>query len=263
MKLNLTGKTAFIAGSSSGIGRACAFALAQEGCTVIISGRNREKLQRTQEDIASQTGSPVLSVTGDLDRASQIRRMLDEAISQFGPINILIANNGGPPTGTPLALSEESYLHAWERTFMSTIRLVNGCIPSMLEQRWGRIITITSISVRQPVPDLALSNAYRSATTAWMKSLSDEVAASGITVNMIAPGYIRTDRLRELILKRAEQSGSSENDVADEMSKAIPIGKLGKPEDVSNLVAFLSSELAEYITGVTILVDGGLYRGMP
>ncbi|MBL0176837.1 MAG: SDR family oxidoreductase [Ignavibacteria bacterium] len=261
MKLGLNGKTAFIAASSDGIGRAIARSLASEGARLVLCARREEPLSALQEELRAAHGAEVEYVTGNLDAAGDVTRMTDAALEMYGTIDILVANNGGPQPGTFEALDETAWAAAWERTLLSPVRLIRALLPGMKARGWGRIVTVTSISVKQPIARLMLSNTYRAAVTGMAKTLSDEVAGLGITVNCIAPGYIGTDRLTHLFADRAAQSGRTPDEERALMLAGIPAGRLGLPEEVGDLACFLASERAAYITGETILVDGGLYRG--
>jgi 3-oxoacyl-[acyl-carrier protein] reductase len=262
MNLELTGRTAFVAGASDGIGRAIASALAAEGCRLVLAARRGDVLSEVKQSLREAHDTQVEFVVGDLDTADDIARMHDTALRFFGGIDILVTNNGGPRTGIFAELDDEAWTQAWNRTLMSAIRLIRGFLPGMLANGWGRIVNITSISVKQPVPRLLLSNAYRAAVTGMARTLSDEVAGRGVTVNCIAPGYIGTARLEHLFGDRALQSGSTPEAERAAMVRGIPAGRLGLPEEIAALAAFLASERAAYITGTTIQVDGGLYRGL-
>jgi 3-oxoacyl-[acyl-carrier protein] reductase len=262
MKLGLNGKTAFVAASSGGIGRAIARSLAAEGARLVLCARREEALSALQEELRAAHGTDVEYVTGDLDRAEDVARMTGAALEMYGAIDILITNNGGPQPGAFDALDESAWEAAWERTLLSPVRLIRAFLPGMKARGWGRIVNVTSISVKQPIARLMLSNSYRSAVTGMAKTLSDEVAGLGITVNCIAPGYIGTDRLAHLFADRAAQSGRTPDEERATMMTGIPAGRLGRPEEVGDLACFLASERAAYITGSTILVDGGLYRGV-
>ena len=261
MKLGLNGKTAFVAASSDGIGRAIARSLAAEGCGIVLCARNEDKLTAFEKQLRNDTGVDVDSIVGNLDDASEIDRIARAALGMHGVIDVLVTNNGGPGPGSFESLDEVAWLSAWNRTLMAPVRLIRSFLPGMKERRWGRIINITSISVRQPIPRLLLSNAYRAAVTGMAKTLSDEVAALGITVNCIAPGYIATDRIAHLFADRAAQSGRTADEERRTLTAAIPAQRLGSPDEVGDLACFLASERAAYISGTTILVDGGLFRG--
>jgi 3-oxoacyl-[acyl-carrier protein] reductase len=262
MELGLQHRVAFIAGSSDGIGRAIAATLAAEGCRIMLAARRGDVLALLKEQLHTAHGVDIAYVTGDLDSADDIARMQAATLSRFERVDILVTNNGGPRTGSFDLLSEDDWSHAWNKTLMSAVRLIRGFLPGMTANGWGRVVNITSIAVKQPVQRLMLSNAYRAAVTGMARTLSDEVASRGITVNCIAPGYIGTDRLRHLFADRAVQSGSTPDAEHQATIARIPAGRLGEPGEIAALAAFLASDKAAYITGTTIQVDGGVYRGL-
>lgn len=262
MNLGIEGRKAFIAGSSDGIGRGIAEALAAEGCEIVLCARGAEKLERVVEELKGRSGHGVHSVTADLDSAEDIDRAVSRVLTAVGHIDILVTNNGGPPTGTFDQLNEAQWTGAWNRTFLSAVRLIRGFLDGMKNRRWGRVIGVTSISVKQPIHRLILSNSYRAGVTGMMKTLSQEVAAYGITVNTIAPGYIETARMTQLFAERSAAPETAEHDEREALIRTIPAGHLGTPADIGALAAFLASEQAHYITGTTILVDGGMYKGL-
>ncbi|MDH7515872.1 MAG: SDR family oxidoreductase [Bacteroidota bacterium] len=262
MELHLNGKNAFVAGSSAGMGRAIATALAEEGCNVVLCARCEERLREACEEIRRKTSADISFVTADLDERDDIDRAIRLTLERYGGIDILVTNNGGPPPGCFDDLDETQWELGWQRTLMSMVRLTRGFLPSMRRRQYGRVINITSISVRQPIQRLLLSNAYRAAVTATAKTLADEYAADGITVNNIAPGYISTQRLSQLFSDTAHTHNRSVDEEIRDLIERIPARRLGTPEDVAALACFLASDRASYITGTTILVDGGLYRGL-
>lgn len=262
MDLQLNGKVALVAASSQGIGKACALALAGEGCRVICNGRTEATLQAAVEDIRSQTGADVHGIAADVTRADEIERLVREAKEKFGPIEILVTNAGGPPPGQFMDMTEAQWQAAFDLTLMSTVRLIRAVIPDMQAARWGRIINITSVSVKQPIDGLLLSNSYRAAVIGLAKTLSNEIGPDGITVNTIAPGYTLTGRLEELFENRAKQSGKSVETIQTELAQGVPLRRLGQPAEIGNLAAFLASAQAAYMTGTVIAVDGGYVKGL-
>jgi 3-oxoacyl-[acyl-carrier protein] reductase len=262
MDYGLKTKTAFVAGSSGGIGRAIAFALAKEGCNLMLCARRKDVLEELANTLSSDFGVTVNFYPANLDNQDELNAAIAETMKHYSGIDVLITNNGGPPPGDFESLTEELWAQGWNRTLMSTVRFIKGFLPYMKEQQWGRIINITSIAVLQPVPRLLLSNAYRAAVTGMAKTLSNEVASQGITVNNIAPGFIETQRFTNLLHDRATQASKSPEEMRTEQVKVVPAGRVGQPEELGALAAFLASEAASYITGTTIPVDGGLHKGL-
>ncbi|MDX6510736.1 MAG: 3-oxoacyl-[acyl-carrier protein] reductase [Gaiellaceae bacterium] len=246
MNLGLQGRTAVVCGASSGMGLAIAEALAAEGANVAMFARRRELLEREAERIGG------LPVRGDLTNPRDLDRLVEQTVNAFGGIDVLVNNGGGPPRGAALEKKPEDYEAAVELLLISAIRLTGLCLPHLQAGGRGRVINITSSSVREPVENLVLSNAVRPGVIGWAKTLSRELGPSGVTVNSIAPGRIATDRLREIY-----PDGPSEEDLAP-----IPLRRLGEPREVADVVCFLASDRAAYVTGATIAVDGGLTRGL-
>ncbi|MBI2856007.1 MAG: SDR family oxidoreductase [Chloroflexi bacterium] len=262
MDLGLQGKVAIVGASSRGLGKASALALAQEGAQVVICARNREPLEQAKEEISRLTSSPVHSVVMDMSRHGDIDILVKETVDRFGGVDIVVNNAGGPPGGRPLDMTEEQWNHAIEQNFLSAVRLSTGAIPYMQHKRWGRIINILSVSVKQPLENLVLSNSVRMAVVGFAKTLADEVGRYNITVNNVLPGSILTDRIRSLNQALAEREGKSPEDVLEDRARAIPMRRIGQPEELASLVAFLASERASYISGASIQVDGGALRAM-
>ncbi len=252
MDLGLKNKVAFVAASSEGLGKSVALELAKEGAHVIICGRNTETLKTTEAEIKA-LGASVLSLTGDLSIAKDRIRMIEATLKEFGRVDILVTNSGGPPAGKFEAFDEEDWDKAFRQLVGSAVGLIKGFLPGMKERKWGRIIAITSISVKQPVNNLILSNAVRTSVVGLMKTLAAEVGEYNITVNNVLPGYTQTARLTKLI-----EGNPSVASVTGE----IPLGRFGKPKEFAAAVTFLASERASYITGVSLPVDGGLIKGM-
>jgi 3-oxoacyl-[acyl-carrier protein] reductase len=251
MDLGIRGKVALVCASSKGIGRAAAYALAGEGVHLAICSRDEGALRATAADLHAATGAEVLAVPADLRRAEDIQHLVDATVGRYGRLDILINNTGGPPPGRFEAHDDAAWQTAFETLLLSVVRLTRLAIPHMRRERWGRIITVTSTSVKQPIPNLILSNALRAAVTGLCKTLSAELAPEGITVNTVAPGRILTDRLISLY-------GGSEDAARGGAAAGVPIGRVGEPPDMGNTIAYLCSEQAGYLTGVTIQVDGGL-----
>ena len=263
MDLGLAGKRALVAAASRGLGKAMALQLAREGAKVAICARDEARLRAAAEEIERETGAgvEVLAVPTDLTDPAQIEHLVATVRERWGGIDILVANAGGPPPGSFSELSDEQWEAAFQLTLMSAVRLARAVIPGMIEQRWGRLIFSTSVSVKQPIANLILSNSLRLAVIGLAKSLANELAGYNITVNSVCPGATATERLRELIKHQAERAGVSYEEAEREFwVKEIPMGRLGRPEELAALVAFLASERAGYITGTAIQVDGGAVR---
>ena len=262
MDLGIEGRVALVAAASKGLGKAAAMELAREGARVVIAARDEEELAAAADDIRHTTGADVLAVPADVTVVADIEALVGAAASEFGDIDILVNNAGGPRPGVFTDMTDADWLVAINLNLMSAVRLTRLVLPGMRRKRWGRIINMTSISVKQPLPNLILSNAARSAVVAMAKTLSLQVAADGITVNNVCPGTILTDRVRSLAANTAQVQGITPEQALQQMQADIPMGRLGRPEELAALIAFLASERASYITGATIQVDGGLYRGL-
>ena len=262
MDLGLKGKIALIAAASKGLGKAAAMELSKEGASVVIAARGEETLRVAADEIRGLTGGRVLPVRADVTLLAEVEALVSTVIAAFGHIDILVNNAGGPRPGQFTDMTDENWLSAVDLNLMSTIRLTRLVLPGMREQRWGRIINITSVSVKQPIPTLILSNTARAGVVAMAKTLSGQVAAEGITVNSVCPGYALTDRVRNMASARAQTEGKSAQEIIATWESTIPAGRLGKPEELAALVAFLASERAAYITGTTIQVDGGFVQGL-
>ena len=258
MNLGLTGKTALVTAASKGMGKACALGLAAEGARVVMCARTDVDLQAAAEEVRSKTGAQVVAMPADVTRADQVKALVARAHEAFGGVDILVANAGGPPRGYFDELSDEQWYGAFEVSLLSVVRLIREVLPSMRQRRWGRIITIQSSSVKQPIDGLDLSNAIRPGAAGLMKTLATELGAANILVNTVCPGRILTDRL----LGGARQAGLSPEEYVRQVGADVPMGRVGTPEEFANVVVFLASERASYVTGVAIQVDGGLIRGL-
>ncbi len=258
MDLGLTGKTALVTAASKGMGKACALGLAAEGARVVMCARTDVDLQAAAEDVRGKTGALVVAMPADVTRADQVKALVARAHEAFGGVDILVANAGGPPRGYFDELSDEQWYGAFEVSLLSVVRLIREVLPSMRQRRWGRIITIQSSSVKQPIDGLDLSNAIRPGAAGLMKTLATELGADNILVNTVCPGRILTDRL----LGGARQAGLSPEEYVRQVGADVPVGRVGTPEEFANVVVFLASERASYVTGVAVQVDGGLIRGL-
>lgn len=262
MELGLTGKVALVAAASKGLGYATALGLAREGAKVALSARTAEEIHAAAERIKSETGAETLPLVADVTKSEDIVRMVEETVSAFGGLQIVVPNSGGPPPGTFETLTEAQWQAGLDSTLYAMSRLVAAALPHLKSAGWGRIIVITSTSVKQPIPNLLLSNTYRAGIVGLCKTLSQEFAPYGITVNNVAPGSFDTDRLKSLHTRVAQASGISFEEARKQAEARIPLGRLGRPEELANAMVFLASEAASYITGQTILVDGGQTLGI-
>ena len=262
MDLGLKNKVALVAAGSRGLGRAVAEELAAEGASLVLCARDSSTLDETAAAIAKSNEAHVLAVPADVTVTDDIKRVVNTGIERFGRIDILVTNAGGPPAGRFEQLTHEQWEHAIRLTLFSAIELTRQVLPGMKERRWGRILNITSIAVKQPVENLLLSNSLRAGLTGFARTLANEVAADGITVNNIMPGYTRTERLDELAQMMAEKQGISADEFRGKWEKEIPMGRLGEPREFAALATFLVSERASYITGTSIQVDGGWIKSL-
>ena len=260
--LGIRGKVALVAAASQGMGRATALALGREGCKVAICARNEGPLEASAKAIRNETGAEVLSVAADVGRADGVQRFVEKALSGFGGVDLLVANAGGPPTGRLEDLTEEQWSQAFDLTLQSTVRMARACVPSMKARHGGAIVAITSISVKQPLENLILSNTMRAGVVGLVKTLARELGGHGIRVNAVAPGWIGTDRHKDLARSRAEREKKTLEATMAEDAKEVPLGRIGRPEEVADLIVYLLSERASYITGNVVQIDGGLYRGV-
>ena len=261
MDFGIEGRTALVAASSKGLGRAVAEELATEGARVILCARGAETLEATRAALAD-AGAEVTAVAADLTDPLQVERVVEVGVETFGPIDILITNTGGPAPGPFESHTPEAWSQAVRQNLNSVLNLARSVLPAMKERRWGRIVTITSVAVKQPVDGLILSNSIRAAVTGFAKTLANEVAPFGITVNNVMPGYTRTERLDQLAADIAERSGGSVDDAFSAWEGQIPLGRIGDPREFGALVAFLASDRASYITGTSIAVDGGAVKAL-
>jgi 3-oxoacyl-[acyl-carrier protein] reductase len=262
MELGLRGKVALVAAASKGMGKACALGLAAEGARVAMCARGEAALNDAAAEVKRKTGAEVLAVPADVSRAEDIRRVVASVPKTWGGIDILLANAGGPPPGPFEQMTDEQWTSAFEQVHLSTVRLIREVIPHMRQSRWGRILTIQSSSVKQPVEGLVLSNGIRPAVAGLFKTLAGDLAKDGITVNVVLPGRIMTDRFIQHQTDRAGRAGRTIEAQLKLAASDIPAGRIGTPEEFANLVVFLASERASYITGAVIQVDGGLINSV-
>jgi 3-oxoacyl-[acyl-carrier protein] reductase len=262
MDFGLRGKVALVAAASKGMGKACALGLAAEGARVAMCARGEAALNDAAAEVKRKTGADVLAVPADVSRVEDIRRVVASVTDAWGGIDILLANAGGPPPGPFEQMTDEQWTNAFEQVHLSTVRLIRGVIPHMKQSRWGRILTIQSSSVKQPVEGLILSNGIRPAVAGLFKTLAGDLAKDGITVNVVLPGRIRTDRFIQHQTDRAARAGRTLEAQLELAARDIPAGRIGTPEEFASLVVFLASERASYITGAVIQVDGGLINSV-
>jgi 3-oxoacyl-[acyl-carrier protein] reductase len=262
MDLGLNGKIAVVCASSEGLGKASAMALAQEGVKLVVCSRREKAINETASEIRKATGAEVLPVVADVSVPADIAKLAKAAAGKFGTIHILVNNAGGPPTGDILTLSDEQWQKAHDLTLMSMVRMTREVLPFMIDQKWGRIISITSFVAKQPADELMLSVSIRPGILGLSKILSNQYAKHNITVNTICPGNIFTKRQEELSQTRAANKKMSVDEYVASQTINIPAGRYGRPEEVGEIVAFLASERASYISGANLLVDGGLAKGI-
>jgi 3-oxoacyl-[acyl-carrier protein] reductase len=262
MDLGLRGKVAIVAASSQGIGRATAEVFAAEGCKVAMCARNEPALAAAAEKMRIRYSAEVFHRALDVTDADAVHGFVEAVVAKFGAADICVTNAGGPPAKGFLAASVDEWRKAVDTNFMSTVYFAREVIPHMQRRRWGRIITITSITTKQPVADLVLSNAVRASVVGLVKSLANEFGKDGILVNNVGPGFTATDRLKELAKSRSAASGTSEKDLFDGWAADTALRRLGEPKEVADTIVWLASDRAAYVTGQTVLVDGGLYKGL-
>jgi 3-oxoacyl-[acyl-carrier protein] reductase len=262
MDLGLQNRVALVAAASRGIGYACALELAREGARVFLCSRDEVRASDAARRIHEETGATVAGIAADVTDAEAAERFVSLAQKQTGQIDILVTNAGGPPAATFAEADLDLFRRAFELNALSAIRLAKLVLPGMRERKWGRIINITSVSAKQPIDGLLLSNTVRAALTGWAKTISNEIAVDKVTVNNVAPGYTLTERQGELAEARAKATGKSKEEMIDLWASQAPMKRLAHPNEIGAAVAFLASERASYITGVTLQVDGGWVRGL-
>jgi 3-oxoacyl-[acyl-carrier protein] reductase len=262
MDLGLSGKGAVVAAASQGLGYAIARELAAEGASVVMCARGEERLRQAAERIAGATGARVVPVVADVSKRADIERLAAAAREALGHVDVVVTNSGGPSPGTFEGTKPEAWQAAFEIVLMSAVELIRAFLPAMRERGYGRVLNVTSITVKQPVENLLLSNALRAAVTGMARTLATEVAAFGITVNNLLPGYTRTERLDELAAAAHARDGTAPADFFARLEREIPARRLGDPGELAALAAFLASHRAAYVTGQSIAVDGGWIRSL-
>ena len=262
MELNLINKNAIVCASSQGLGKAAAIDLAKEGVNIAICSRDKGKIDKVKDEIIEITENKVkvCSLMADLDSVKDIQRFFEKAQEDLGSIDILVNNNGGPRPSTFDDLTDEDWQTGFNSTMMSCMRLSKLVIPDMKKNGWGRIINISSVSVKTPVNGLFLSNTLRMGVPGWAKALADELASHGITVNTVCPGYTRTERVEAILDSQSKASGLSKDEIEKSIAANIPMKRVGEAEDLAGLITFLASEKTNYMTGLAIQVDGGSAR---
>jgi 3-oxoacyl-[acyl-carrier protein] reductase len=262
MDLGLKGRVAIVAAASKGLGRAVAEEFAKEGCEVAICARNAETLGRTAAEIGKASGREVFHRAMDVTKEEAVRNFVADVDKKFGRVDICVTNAGGPPAKKFLEITLEEWHAAVELTLLSTVYFAREVLPRMRRNKWGRLLTITSVSVKQPIDNLLLSNSLRAGVTGLAKTLANEFGADGITVNNVCPGYTQTERLDELAEKQSKLQGVSRDDIFKTWSSQMPIGRVVQPAEFAAMVAFLASNRASAINGTTIPIDGGWVKGL-
>lgn len=260
MDLELAGKVVLVTGGSLGIGAATASSFAQEGARLAISARDAGTLERTATRIAQETGAKVHPVPCDLTQPEQIEALVQNVIAHYGTIHVLVNNAGGPPAGPADKLTDADWQRAFELTLMSAVRTTRAVLPFMRRQRWGRIVNVSSYSVKQPIPDIMLSNSLRLAVSGWAKTLSASIAADNVLINTVAPGWTRTDRVSHVFEARSAGTAASPADIEAQIARSIPLGRLAEPREIADAIVFLASARASYVTGTLLAVDGGVIQ---
>lgn len=262
MDLGIKGKIALVTAASKGLGRGSAEALSAEGCRVAICARTKAEVETAAREIGKQSGHEVVPFVADMSKTADIDALLAGVRRRLGDPDIVVCNAGGPPAGTFASTTIDQFLPAVELSMMSSIRLTYATVPAMTRKGWGRIVYITSVSVKQPIPWILLSNTARAGLTGFMKTVAREIAKSGVTINAVLPGVHDTDRVRQTARSRAASEGLEYEQAMASQRATNPMGALGTSEDFGAVVAFLCSQQARFITGENVLVDGGAYAGL-
>ncbi len=261
MDLQLKGKRALVAGASRGLGYAVALGLLKEGTRVAINSRTPEKIQAAANQLRQETGGEVLGFPGDITAPDIPEHLVEQVVRQFGGLDILVANAGGPPSGKFETFNDADWQKAIDLSFMSHVRLIRAALPHLRRSQAASILSVTSYSVKQPIPNLVLSNSIRLATIGLIKTLALELGHEGIRFNSILPGWTETERVADLMGYRAKQNGTTVAEETQKQAKDSPLGRMGRPEEFANVAVFLVSPAASYVTGVMLSVEGGMYKG--
>ena len=262
MDLGLKDRVAVVLASSKGLGRGAAEALALEGCNLAICARNQVELEQAAQTIREQSGRDVLAIVCDVAAPAALDRFFGAILAKFGRVDVLVNNAGGPPAGNSSDFSDTDWFTAYQLTLMSVVRACRHVVPGMIKQRWGRILNITSVSVKQPLPGMILSNTFRPAVAGFAKSLANELAPYGVLVHCLLPGAFLTDRNRSLGSAIAEERGIEFDEVVQEWEQGVPLGRMGDPSEFGDLVAFLASERCSFTTGTCIAIEGSLIKSL-
>jgi 3-oxoacyl-[acyl-carrier protein] reductase len=262
METGLRDRVAIVAASSKGIGRAAALALAAEGTHLALCARNRDALEQVEEEARRKHGVSVYADAFDVADDLRVRQFVDAVHSRFGRIDICVTNAGGPPAKLFLETTMPEWDNAYQLNLRSIVSFAHAVLPYMQQRHWGRVVTITSMTVKQPVPELILSNSVRAGVLGLVRSLATQFGPDNITINNVAPGYTATDRMKELAQSKAQMTGGTAAEYETEIAQGIPLRRFAQPEEIADAIVWLASERASYITGQTVLVDGGVYRGL-
>ena len=261
MDLQLKDKIALVTGASRGLGFATALVLAREGCRVAVNSRNEENAKAAAEKIVSETGAQAVGLAGDVSEVGVAEKLIEETVSTFGGLDLLVTNAGGPPAGAFESFDEEAWQKAIDLSFTSHVRLIRAALPYLRKSKIPSVLTVTSYTVKQPLPNLVLSNSIRLATIGLTKSLAEELGMDGIRVNSILPAWTETERVTDLMAFRARNNNTTIEEETRKLSEESPLKRLGQPEEFANAAVFLLSPAASYITGVMLPVDGGFIKG--